>query len=169
MELKKNESLHSKEGLISYVRYSNGAIELHEDYVVFYRNLFNFKSCVHGRIATVVNIEDISSITYKGTGWFPGMYVIRMKHSPRPLIFPLSNWFVWTNKTLNLELKPIYSYIFNRIQTAWKNDKYRKVQTFEEIRQSGCCPVCGKENAGKTAYCTKCGAKLGEEKAENEQ
>lgn len=162
MELRKHERLHSEENLVNYVKFSTGAIELHEDYVVFYRNIFPFTKGVHGRTSTIINFDDIAVVTYKGTGWLRGGYRIRLKNVMLPVHFLITNWFPWTNYKLNFQLREIYKFIFEKVQISWKNDKCRKIQTFEEIKKLGNCPVCNHEIAEGSVFCDKCGVKLGE-------
>lgn len=162
MELLKHERLHSTENLVAYVRHSGGAIELHEDYVVFYHNLFLNSKCVHGRYSAVINFDDIRAMYYKGIGWYPGFYIFFLKGMNHAHKFVLTKHFVWRAKKLNLELRPIYEFIFNKVQIAMKQDKYRKIQTFEEIKMQGNCPVCGELIVENSSFCSKCGHKLEE-------
>lgn len=160
------ERLHSKENLIAYVKYSNGAIELHEDYVVFYKNWLPFQSFIYGRMATVINLSDIESVSYKGCGFFPAVFFIKLKGSFFPLRFFPRKWFPWTNFDLNPELREIYGFIFEKWTLSWKNDKYRKVQTLDDIKSMGVCPCCGENISKDSVFCDKCGTKLGEDKDE---
>ena len=157
---KKYERIHSDENLLAYVKYSNGAIELHEDYVVFYANWLPFESFVQGRIATIINIKDIDSITYKGSGLMPAFFFVRMK-GVRTFWFLPAKWFPWTNKKLNPKLREVYQYMFEKTTLAWKNENYRKIQTFDDIKKQGNCPICGGDITSDTAFCTTCGAKIG--------
>lgn len=160
LKLRNHERLHSLDGLISYVKHSFGAIELHEDYVVFYNNLIGFRSAVHGRISTIISFSDIVSIRYKGSGWLPGYYAIYLKNIQRPRRFMVSNWFVWTNKILNLKLRKVYNVIFNKVLLAKKNEKYHVIRSFENIRDIGYCPICGESITEDMAFCSKCGARM---------
>ena len=157
----KYERLHSEENLIDYVKFSNGAIELHEDYVVFYINWLPFKSFVHGRMSCVISLNDIEGMAYKGCGLLPSFFIIRLKGMTTNVFLP-TNWFPWTNKDLNAELREIYRFMFEKWTLAWKNDKYRKVQTYAELKKQGVCPVCGEMIEKDTIFCDKCGSRVGE-------
>ena len=161
LKLRNHERLHSLDGLISYVKHSYGAIELHEDYVVFYKNQVGFRSAVHGRISTIISFSDIVSIRYKGSGWLLGYYAIYLKNIQRPLRFIVSNWFVWTNKSLNLKLRRVYNVIFNKVLLAKKNEKYHVIRSFENIKAIGYCPICGESITEDMAFCSKCGTRMG--------
>lgn len=113
-----HERLHDAGNAIRYVKFSTGAIELHKNYVVFYNNLYPFQRAVNGRNSTVISFDDIVSITYKGCGWYPGYYIIKLKHQ-HTFRFLLFKWFVWGRKKVNNDLRSIYGYIFGKVQKSW--------------------------------------------------
>ena len=113
-----HERLHEPSNVIRYVKFSTGAIELHKNYVVFYNNLYPFQRAVNGRNSTVISFDDIVSITYKGCGWYPGYYIIKLKHQ-HTFRFLLFKWFVWGRKKVNNDLRSIYGYIFGKVQKSW--------------------------------------------------
>lgn len=161
MKFYKSEKLHSEENLIAYVRHSFGAIELHEDYVVFYANLLPFEWAVLGRMSFVVNLDTISLLGYRRPGLFTGLYFLGHKGHSKPSKIYIYRIMFWKNKELRLKLEPIYEFIYNKVQIAWKKEYYRKVQTVEEIKKMGHCPICGEYVEKETVFCSKCGTKIG--------
>ena len=80
MELKKHEKLYSTENLVGYVRFSGGALEVHENYIVFYKNFLPFSWNVYGRTSIIIELSNIDLLEYRGCGWFPGHFAIRFRH-----------------------------------------------------------------------------------------
>ena len=160
MKLKKHEKLFSSENLIAYVCYSTGAIELHEDYIVFYKNILPFSCNVCGRKSFLINLSDINQIEYKGCGWYNGFFRLSFKHFQKPLKFIFFKWWVWRSKKLYKLIEPIYQFISNKIMIGWKNESYRKIQTTVEIKQLGVCPKCGSNIDESSDFCGFCGEKI---------
>ena len=100
---------------IFYQEFSQGAIEVKEDYIVFYRNWLPFTKFKKGRISTLIFINDIQHIEYKGSGWFAGVLMFTFKHPNKPLGIKFSKWFVGRSKKLNMKMTPIYEYIRGRV------------------------------------------------------
>lgn len=96
---------------IFYQEFSQGAIEVKDGYIVYYKNLLPFTECRKGRMASTVFINDIQHIVYKGCGWFGGVLTFTFKHFNKPLVIHFSKWFVWRRKKLNPKMTPIYEYI----------------------------------------------------------
>ena len=98
-----------------YQEFSQGAIEVKEDYIIFYKNWLNFTKFKKGRVATIIFINDIQHITYKGSGWLTGTLKFTFKHANKPIGINFSKWFVWRSKKLNTKVEPIYKYIRGRV------------------------------------------------------
>lgn len=164
MELRKHERLYSEKELVGYLRYSGGAIEVHETYVVFYKNFLPLSKFVKGRSSIIINYSDIKSLEYRGCGWFPGWFTFSFKHFLRPLRFMFyRNHFLFLlkrSKKLNKQMEPLYRYIANKVMTLWDNENYRKIETISEITASGKCPVCGRVVDENKSFCGNCGTKL---------
>ena len=94
-----------------YQEFSQGAIEVKDGYITYYKNLFPFTKCKKGRTASTIFINDIQHITYKGCGWFHGVFAFTFKHANKPLVIWFSKYFVWRAKKLNPKMTPIYEYI----------------------------------------------------------
>ena len=100
---------------IFYQEFSQGAIEVKEDYIVFYRNWLPFTKFKKGRISTLIFINDIQHIEYKGSGWLAGVLLFTFKHPNKPLGIKFSKWLVGRSKKLNMKMTPIYEYIRGRV------------------------------------------------------
>ena len=100
-----------KSECLFYQEFSQGAIEVKEGYITFYHNLLNFTKFKKGRVSTLIFINDIQHISYKGAGWFSGVLVFMFKHSNKPLGIKFSKWGVGRSKKLNKKMTPIYEYI----------------------------------------------------------
>ena len=94
-----------------YQEFSQGAIEIKDGYITYYHNILPFTKCKKGRIASIIFINDIQHISYKGCGWFNGALAFTFKHYNKPLVIRFSKWFVWRSKKLNPKMTPIYEYI----------------------------------------------------------
>ena len=94
-----------------YQEFSQGAIEVKDGYIVYYKNLIPITKCKKGRVASIVFINDIQHVVYKGCGWFGGVLGFTFKHYNKPLIIRFSKFFVWRSKKLNPKMTPIYEYI----------------------------------------------------------
>ena len=160
MKLKKRETLYSFDNLIGYVRYSGGAIELHENYVVFYKNFLPFSWNVYGRVSIIINLNDIDLVEHRGCGWFPGHFSFSFKHFKRPITFVFFKWWVWRRKKLNKSIEPLYQFIADKVRIGWQMESYRKIQTVNEIKELGKCPKCGAEVDESLSFCGHCGEKI---------
>jgi hypothetical protein len=100
---------------IFYQEFSQGAIEVKEDYIVFYRNWLPFTKFKKGRVSTLIFINDIQHIEYKGSGWLAGVLLFTFKHPNKPLGIKFSKWLVGRSKKLNMKMTPIYEYIRGRV------------------------------------------------------
>lgn len=98
-----------------YERFSHGAIEVREDYLVIYRNWLPFSFFTFGRFATTIFINDIQHIEYKGCGWFPGTMMFTFKHFNKPARVLISKWFFWRRMKFNNKITPVYDYIRTRV------------------------------------------------------
>ena len=96
---------------IFYQEFSQGAIEVKDGYIVYYKNLLPFTKCKNGRVASIVFINDIQHVVYKGCGWFGGILGFTFKHFNKPLTIHFGKFFVWRSKKLNKKMTPIYEYI----------------------------------------------------------
>ena len=103
MKLRKHERLYSEKELVGYLRYSGGAIEVHETYVVFYKNFLPLSKFVKGRSSIIINYSDIKSVEYRGCGWFQGWFSFSFKHFLKPLRFMFyRNHFLFLLKRSNV-------------------------------------------------------------------
>ena len=164
MELLKHEQLYSDKDLIGYLRYSGGAIEVHENYVVFYKNLLPFSKIVKGRSSTIINYVDIRVLNHRGCGWFEGWFSFSFKHYLKPIMFRFYRWhflfFISKSKKLNKQMEPLYRFIAKRVITLCNNENYRKIETVGEIKAAGKCPICGQVLEEGKLFCGSCGTKL---------
>ena len=96
---------------IFYQEFSQGAIEVKDGYIVYYKNLLPFTKCKKGRVASIIFINDIQHVVYKGCGWFGGILGFTFKHFNKPLTIRFGKMFVWNSKKLNPKMTPIYEYI----------------------------------------------------------
>ena len=94
-----------------YQEFSQGAIEIKDGYIAYYHNILPFTKCKKGRTTSIIFINDIQHISYKGCGWFNGALAFTFKHYNKPLVIRFSKWFVWRSKKLNPKMTPIYEYI----------------------------------------------------------
>lgn len=94
-----------------YQEFSEGAIEVKEDYIIYYQNILPMSWCKKGRTSSIVFFNDIQHITYKGSGWFKGVLAFTFKHFNKPLVIYFSKWFFWRSQKLNPKMTPIYEYI----------------------------------------------------------
>jgi hypothetical protein len=94
-----------------YQEFSEGAIEVKEDYIIYYQNILPMSWCKKGRTSSIVFFNDIQHITYKGSGWFKGVLSFTFKHFNKPLVIYFSKWFFWRSQKLNPKMTPIYEYI----------------------------------------------------------
>ena len=94
-----------------YQEFSEGAIEVKEDYIIYYQNILPMSWCKKGRTSSIVFFNDIQHITYKGSGWFKGVLAFTFKHFNKPLVIHFSKWFFWRSQKLNPKMTPIYEYI----------------------------------------------------------
>ena len=97
--------------ILFYEEFSQGAIEVRADYLVIYRNWLPFTKFKAGRVATVIFINDIQHIEYKGCGWFLGWFGFTWRHYNRPTHMPFGKWFVWRRMAFNKRMIPVYEYI----------------------------------------------------------
>ena len=160
MELKKHEKLYSTENLVGYVRFSGGALEVHENYIVCYKNFLPFSWNVYGRTSIIIELSNIDLLEYRGCGWFPGHFAICFRHYQRPIKFFFGKWFVWRRKKFNKEMQPLYEFIASKVMVGWEKDRIRKTQSFDELKKIGLCPVCGAKIEEDTSFCDCCGAKV---------
>ena len=160
MILKEHEELVSLDDLIGYARYSGGAIELHKKYVVFYKNFLPFSWNVYGRTSTLINLNDIDVIEYKGCGWFKGHFSISFKHHTKPMKFSFFKWFVPRRMAFNSVMEPFYQYIKDIVMNGWENESVRKVIMSNDLKNIGKCPNCDFDITEDMEYCPKCGVKL---------
>ena len=103
-----------------FVDFSQGAIRVDENAITIYRNWFPFTSVKAGRISTVIFLNDIQRIDFKGSGWFLGLMSFSFKHYNRPVKFVFGKWFVWRRMKLNKKMEPVYKYLLDEIT---KNNK----------------------------------------------
>ena len=160
MELKRHEKLYSEENLIGYVRFSGGALEVHENYIVFYKNFLPFSCNVYGRTSVIVSIYNIDIFEFRGCGWFPGHFTMCFRHYQRPKRVWFGKWFVWRRKRFNKEIKPLLDFIAEKVMIGWKRDSIRKIQSFEEMKKINLCPVCGSQLDKDSQFCDYCGTKV---------
>ena len=110
---------------------------------IFYRNWLNFTKFKKGRVSTIIFINDIQHITYKGSGWFAGVLLFTFKHTNKPIGIHFSKWFVSRSKKLNTKMTPIYEYIRGRVIS---NNKYTRSPTRRVC--GGCLFCCRKRGCG---------------------
>lgn len=96
---------------LAYAEYTRGAIELLEDRLIIYTNIFPFVFARRGRIKRVVMLCDISSVGYKGFGFFPGLFFINFIRYNKPLCILTCRWLPWNGHLLNPHLEYIVSVI----------------------------------------------------------
>lgn len=163
MELRKHEHLHSEENLVAYVRFSSGAIEVHEDYVVCHKNWLPFERCTINRVSAIFTYENIADIVYKKHGWLiPGFFGLRPKYVRGINGFLIFSWKFWAHKRIRNEFQPVYDFIFNKVHTNWNKGHYIKVQTADNLKKLGYCPVCDNTLEEGSSFCPNCGNKIGE-------
>ena len=86
--------------VLFYVKYSQGAISVTEDYITIYKNLLNFSNFTKGRVSKVIFINDIQSVEYKGCGWFRGILGFTFKHPNKPVRVRFGKWMFQEEKDL---------------------------------------------------------------------
>lgn len=169
IKLKKHETLYSEEDLVGYVRYSGGAIEVHTDYVVFYKNFLPFSWNVYGRNRVLIKYEEIGGVEFRGCGWFIGHFAFAFKHFLRPKYFFFGKWFVPRRKKINKEIEPLFRYISERVLSLRRlaegeapSAAPRPVvrPTPVETPKAPVCPKCGASIDDDMMFCGECGAKL---------
>ncbi len=101
--------------VLFYEEFSQGAIEVREDYLVVYKNWLPFTGFRAGRVSMIVFINDIQHIEYKGSGWFPGLFTFTFRHPNRPVRFFFGKWFFWRRMAFNKRMTPVYDYIRARV------------------------------------------------------
>ncbi|MBR2892072.1 MAG: hypothetical protein IKC22_06855 [Bacilli bacterium] len=101
--------------VLFYVKYSQGAISVTEDYITIYKNLLNFSNFTKGRVSKVIFINDIQSVEYKGCGWFRGILGFTFKHPNKPVRVRFGKWFVSRRKRFNKKMTPVYQYILSKV------------------------------------------------------
>ena len=100
---------------IFYQEFSQGAIAVKKDYIIFFRNWLKFTRFKKGRVSTIIFINDIQHVTYKGSGWPSGILLFTFKHANKPMGIKFSTWWVWRRKKLNTKMAPIYEYLRERV------------------------------------------------------
>ena len=98
-----------------YTEFSQGAIEVYDDYLVIYRNWLPFTKFKYGRIRKIIFINDIQHMTYKGCGFLPGIFGFTFKHFNRPVRFMFNKWFFWRSIPFNSQMTPIFEYLNKKI------------------------------------------------------
>jgi hypothetical protein len=98
-----------------YEEFSQGAIEVKDDFVIFYKNWLPFTKCKRGRVSTIIFINDIQHITYKGSGWLLGQLTFTFKHPNKPMGIKFGKWFPWRSIKFNARMTPVYEYLRSRV------------------------------------------------------
>ena len=57
-------------------------------------------------------------------------------------------------------MEPILQTIAQKVMVNWNKEQYRKIETINEIKQAGKCPVCGTPVSEGEKFCGCCGEKL---------
>lgn len=159
-KITKHDVLFSKEDLIAYEKHSFGAFELHTNYIVIYKNWLPFRNFTKGRIMTVINLNNVAEFCSKGPGWFMGLLGFGYKSFIRREKFRIFVWWVWRRKRFNENMKPIFEYLNSYFLPAWMSEKYRVVESSQDLVKKDICPKCGEHIAKDQAFCSSCGYKI---------
>ena len=101
--------------ILFYEEYSQGAIEVHDDYLVVYRNWLPFTAFKAGRVSMIIFINDIQHIEYKGCGFLLGILSFTFRHFNRPVSILFGKWFIWRRIRFNKRMTPIYDFICSKV------------------------------------------------------
>ena len=109
------EAIADNSEVLFYEKYSQGAIEVRQDYIVLYKNWLPFSCFTAGRVSMIIFINDIQHIEYKGCGWFVGVLRLYFKHFNKPVRAVFGKWFFWRRISFNNKMQPIYEYLRSRV------------------------------------------------------
>ena len=109
------EAIADNSEVLFYEKYSQGAIEVRQDYIVLYKNWLPFSCFTSGRVSMIIFINDIQHIEYKGCGWFIGVLGLYFKHFNKPVKVGFGKWFFWRRMAFNYKMQPIYEYLRSRV------------------------------------------------------